>query len=47
VSATEEIMTNPDKYRKMAKSGSPYGDGMAAKRILSALKMLLINNETN
>jgi len=37
VSVTEELLTNSDKYRKMAQASNPYGDGKASERIIRCL----------
>ncbi len=37
ISATAELLRNPDTYRKMASGASPYGDGYAAERIRAVL----------
>lgn len=38
VSATSALMDSEDAYNEMARSHNPYGDGMACKRIIDALK---------
>ncbi len=37
VDATEELLTNPTEYKKMALAQNPYGDGNACARIASVL----------
>jgi UDP-N-acetylglucosamine 2-epimerase (non-hydrolysing) len=41
VSATERLLRSPATYRKMARAANPFGDGKAAKRILTALRRFL------
>jgi UDP-N-acetylglucosamine 2-epimerase (non-hydrolysing) len=36
----ERLLTDPDTYERMAKAPNPYGDGVAAQRILAALEHL-------
>ena len=36
-SSVSHILNNPAEYEKMANSGSPYGDGLASKRIVQSL----------
>ncbi len=38
VSATSALIDSEDAYNEMARSHNPYGDGMACKRIIDALK---------
>lgn len=38
VAAIDELMNNREKYLSMSKAINPYGDGLACKRIISALK---------
>lgn len=38
ISEVENLLYNPEKYQKMAKGYSPYGDGKASKRILKVIK---------
>lgn len=40
-SAAEELLTNQAAYKKMSKTKNPYGDGTAAKQIISAIKKSL------
>lgn len=40
-SAAEELLTNQAVYKKMSKTKNPYGDGTAAKQIISAIKKSL------
>ena len=44
-SLTDELLTNPDEYNKMAISSNPYGDGHASERIVEALKQYLTSLE--
>ncbi len=34
LSVTKELLNNPDTYKSMAEAANPYGDGLAAKRIV-------------
>jgi len=38
VASIDELMNNREKYLSMSKAINPYGDGLACKRIISALK---------
>jgi UDP-N-acetylglucosamine 2-epimerase (non-hydrolysing) len=40
IDAVRELLTDPTAYSRMAKGGSPHGDGYAAKRIASALGVI-------
>lgn len=40
VAAVGELLQNDDAYRRMADAENPYGDGLAAERIVSALRDL-------
>jgi UDP-N-acetylglucosamine 2-epimerase (non-hydrolysing) len=42
VEAAIHLMSNEEAYRKMARAGSPFGDGQAAKRIVSILRSTLL-----
>jgi UDP-N-acetylglucosamine 2-epimerase (non-hydrolysing) len=35
--STDELLNNPETYRKMSKASNPYGDGNASKRIIEAI----------
>jgi len=37
ISEAEKLLHSPEEYKKMAKGVSPYGDGMAAERIVNIL----------
>ncbi len=39
----DDLLTNPDSYRKMAQAANPYGDGKAAKKISHILATILLN----
>jgi UDP-N-acetylglucosamine 2-epimerase (non-hydrolysing) len=39
VNEVQDILDNPDEYRRMIKAVNPYGDGKAAGRIVNALIM--------
>ncbi|MEI6563423.1 MAG: UDP-N-acetylglucosamine 2-epimerase (non-hydrolyzing) [bacterium] len=41
IKATEELLTNPDLYGKMACAHNPYGDGKATERIVAACRKFL------
>ncbi len=38
---TRKLLSNPAAYRRMAAAKNPYGDGKAAKRIVSVLRKLI------
>jgi UDP-N-acetylglucosamine 2-epimerase (non-hydrolysing) len=38
VGAASQLLTDPDRYRAMARGDNPYGDGRAAERIVRALQ---------
>jgi UDP-N-acetylglucosamine 2-epimerase (non-hydrolysing) len=42
--AASRLFRDPDHYAKMARGGSPYGDGHAAERIRDAICGYLLNN---
>jgi UDP-N-acetylglucosamine 2-epimerase (non-hydrolysing) len=44
-SLTDELLTNPEEYKKMAQASNPYGDGHASERIVEALKKYLTSLE--
>ena len=44
-SLTDELLTNPEEYNKMAQASNPYGDGHASERIVEALKKYLTSLE--
>ena len=35
VDAVKSLLDNPEEYKAMAKAANPYGDGLAASRILA------------
>ena len=37
VSEVENLLHNPDEYKKMSEAINPYGDGLASKRIVDLL----------
>ena len=43
--AGEELLGDPDAYRRMAEAPNPYGDGHAAERIVAALEHLRYDGE--
>ncbi|MBW1796050.1 MAG: UDP-N-acetylglucosamine 2-epimerase [Deltaproteobacteria bacterium] len=40
VQAVERLLNDPQAYNSMAKVNNPYGDGMAAERIVKKLAQL-------
>ncbi len=46
VCAIRQLLTDPTIYSRMASGGSPYGDGYAAQRIVSALEVAKTSDST-
>ena len=40
VDGVEELLTDPACYERMQRAHNPYGDGLAAERIVDALEVL-------
>ncbi|WP_416268785.1 UDP-N-acetylglucosamine 2-epimerase (non-hydrolyzing) [Burkholderia cepacia] len=47
VSNAQRLLTDPAAYREMARGASPYGDGLAARRIVALLEHTLCGVELN